>query len=319
LKVLRHIITILIGLAFLYYVRNLLTLESEDFYNTINKIDFYVILFSLFLYFFSHTLRTFRLYILADDASISFTKLLALQIKANAVNLLFPFKLGEAYRVLSFSKILGGSLKSIITLAIERSFDIFTLFFYLSIGVLISDQVTLSDIYYIYVPVLVLVVSMLTIIVIGEDTITMIQKRVLLKYDNNQSIKLLKFSTNALQKISYLKKLIGSKIKQITVFSLLVWGFEVSCLVLFYSLIGFEIDILLLLGVYIAFSSILPNGPIGLGGLQLSFYYINETFQLGLDFISISYVYGILIFGSGVAAGFIFFGISIFNKIIYGR
>ena len=319
MKIVRNIITVLIGLAFLYYVRNLLKLDLADFYNTIKKIDYLIILFSLYLYFFSHFLRTFRLYILANDASISFTKLFSLQIKANAVNLLFPFKLGEAYRIFSFSKILGGSLKSIITLAIERSFDIFTLFFYLSIGVLISDKVTLSDIYYIYIPIMVLVVGMLTIITIGEDLVIMFQKRILLKHNSSRSIKLLSLSTGILEKILYVKKLVSSKIRHITIFSLLVWGFEVSCLVLFYFLFGFEVDILLILGVYIAFSSILPNGPIGLGGLQLSFYYINETFQLSFDFISISYTYGILIFGSAVVLGFIFFTLSGLKKIINER
>ena len=166
---------------------------------------------------------------------------------------------------------------------------------------------------------MVLVVTMLTFITIGEDAVIMFQKRILLKHNSSRSIKLLSLSTGVLEKIFYLKKLISSKIRHITIFSLLVWGFEASCLVLFYYLFGFEVDIFLILGVYIAFSSILPNGPIGLGGLQLSFYYINETFQLSFDFISISYTYGIVIFGSAVVLGFILFTLSGLKKIINER
>ena len=294
----------LIGLAFLYYVRSIIELDISSFNINLKKIDFYLIILSLFFYTLSHILRGFRLYIIADDVSISFSKLLNLQFKANSVNLLFPFKLGEAYRILSFSKILGGNLKSIITLIIERFFDILILFILLSFGTFISDQIQIKDIYYLYFPLVILMLILFTIISIGEDSIILFQKR-LLEKNNSDSIGMLKFSTKILNNISEIKNLVQKKVKHITILSFIIWGFEIMTLLIFFKIIGFQIDVLILLGVYIAFSSLLPNGPIGIGGLQLSFFYIFSIFNIEQEFISISYIYGIVIFGYGVALGFI--------------
>ena len=92
--------------------------------------------------------------------------------------------------------------------------------------------------------------------------------------------------------------------KHITILSFIIWGFEIMTFAYFFKIIGFQIDVLILLGVYIAFSSLLPNGPIGIGGLQLSFF----TFFLFLILNRNLYLfltYMVLYLGYGVALGFI--------------
>mgnify|MGYP000374215596 CR=1 FL=1 len=103
---------------------------------------------------------------------------------------------------------------------------------------------------------------------------------------------------------------------KISLLTLLIWGLEISSTIYLINFIGFEIDILILLGVYIAFSSLLPNGPLGIGGLQLSFYYLFDSFDLNLDYGSLSYTYVLFIFGSGLLLGGLLFSFDLLKKIL---
>jgi len=68
------------------------------------------------------------------------------------------------------------------------------------------------------------------------------------------------------------------------------------------------------LTVFIAFSSLLPNGPLGFGGVQLSFYTIFLLYNGFDDYLIASTAYTIYIFGSGLAISLILFIIGFIKK-----
>lgn len=308
MNLLKPSIYLVIGLAFLYKIKSFLYFDFKSLEVEISQISTSLLLLSIFCYLFSHILRTFRLYTLANDVSISFSNFISLQFKANSINLIFPFKLGEFYRIFSFSKILGGNIKSTTTLLIERVFDFLVLFIILSFGVLISERISVSDISYIYFPVLLFSILLISFIILSYDSIILFQKRIIQRYKGVRSTRMLKISTEVISIINHSKKIVSKRIFKISLLTVLIWGFEISSTIYLSTFIGFEIDILILLGVFIAFSSLLPNGPLGIGGLQLSFYYLFYSFNISLNYGSLSYTYTLLIFGSGLLiGGFLFF------------
>lgn len=315
MKLLKPLLYLIIGLTFLYNIKSFLNFNFNSLEGIISQISPSFLLLSIFCYFFSHVLRTFRLYTLANDVSISFINFISLQFKANSLNLIFPFKLGEFYRIFSFSKILGGNIKSTTTLLIERIFDFLVLFIILSFGVLISDSIRVSDISYIYFPVLLVSILLISFITLSYDSIILFQKRIIQRYKGVRSTRILKISTEIISILDYSNKLVSKQIFKISLLTFLIWGLEISSTIYLTTFFGFEIDILILLGVYIAFSSLLPNGPLGIGGLQLSFYYLFDSFDLNLDYGSVSHTYILFIFGSGLLIGGLLFSFDLLKKI----
>ena len=62
--------------------------------------------------------------IILSKNSISIKNLWTAQLKANGVNLIVPFKMGEAYRLIAFKKFFGSYSKSFSILLCERFLDI---------------------------------------------------------------------------------------------------------------------------------------------------------------------------------------------------
>ena len=83
---------------------------------------------------------------------------------------------------------------------------------------------------------------------------------------------------------------------------------------MFFEALDFRIDLLVLLTVFIAFSSLLPNGPLGFGGVQLSFYTIFLLYGQFDNYLVASTAYTIYIFGSGLLISIVLFAINFFKK-----
>tara|TARA_B100000787_G_C16185581_1_gene294452 strand:+ start:168 stop:1118 length:951 start_codon:yes stop_codon:yes gene_type:complete len=309
----RYLFYPLIGFVFLYSIRGFISLDYNETINFIKESNFFIIWFSLLSYFTSHIIRTFRLYLLADDTSISFRKLLALQLKANSVNLALPFKLGEAYRAISFSKIFGSPIKSLTSLIIERLFDLFTIFVAFSLVILISTELSVKDVSFIYMPFCLVIFLLMTVIFVGESSLVLLQKRILNRYNGLNSIRLVKLSSIFLKNINYSRTLVSNKIIELTFLSILIWGFEILSLIIFYEVIGLDVIVFATLTIFISLSGILPNGPIGIGGLQVAFYYVSILFPQLIGFQYLSSIYSFIIFGSGLFIGLLLF-ISDFFK-----
>jgi hypothetical protein len=150
---------------------------------------------------------------------------------------------------------------------------------------------------------LVLLVALLSM----EDTLLIIHKRLLLRPQNSLSFPLLKFSYDFLMNLREAKKVLKAKSLSILSFTILIWSFELLSLFMFFGDLQFRIDLMILLTVFIAFSSLLPNGPLGFGGVQLAFYTIFLLFNHFDTYLIASTAYTIYIFGSGLLISAVLF------------
>lgn len=290
------------GIFFLLYIKDIIKFDISKLSTVIGKLSVSYIVLGIIFYNFAHLLRTFRLYFLMNDSNIGFINLLKLQYKANAVNLILPFKLGESYRIYAFSKPLGNITKSLITLFIERSLDLFVIFFILTIVYTFNTDINSNYTFILYFILTVSLIIIITIYSILPQTLQLIQKRILEK-GNIQFKTVSFFITKLLESITILTELINNKISSLSIISLLIWIFEIATLITFFNIFNTDFKIYTVLSIYIALSSLLPNGPAGLGGIQLAFYYVLLNTEYGSMSTDYAYIYSIFIFGSAIIFG----------------
>ncbi|WP_440113312.1 lysylphosphatidylglycerol synthase domain-containing protein [Paenibacillus sp. QZ-Y1] len=83
----------------------------------------YFIVIAIICYLIAHLIRICRLYILFIDRRFSFSEIVKVYIITTWINFVIPFKFGEIYRILEFSKLCRSFKMGIVAIWIERFFD----------------------------------------------------------------------------------------------------------------------------------------------------------------------------------------------------
>ena len=306
MKYFRRIFLPVIGITFIILVVDFLDIQHLDISSLKSLYFNWKIPLCIGFYIIAHLLRSLRLFIISGDMNYSLKAVILEQFKTNGVNLIVPFKLGEAYRFIRFKEVFKSGFVSLNTLIIERFFDFAILALLFSMGlILYPNEVT--EIQNTLISVMLILIVLLGIVLALEDTILIFHKRLLYRSQDSISFPLLKFSYDFLINLREAKKVLKTKSLSIISFTILVWAFELLSLFLFFGDLGHRIDLLVLLTVFIAFSSLLPNGPLGFGGVQLSFYTIFLLYNSFDNYLIASTAYTIYIFGSGLLISLILF------------
>ena len=313
MNIIKKVSLLIIGVIFIAVVYDYLKIHELEFGGIMTTYFNWKILISIGFYIIAHSLRSLRLYVISGDVSASLKALFKEQFKTNGVNLLMPFKLGEAYRFLRFKKVFHSGFTSMNTIIIERFFDFFILACLFSLGLfLYPDEVT--EIQNTLITVMLVLLLLLVSVLALEDAFLMLHKRLLYRFQKRFSFTLLKFSYEFLRNLKEAKKVLKVKTISILSFSILIWSCELMSLFMFFNELGFRIDLIILLTVFIAFSSLLPNGPLGFGGVQLSFYTIYILFKEFDTYLLASTAYTLYIFGTGILISLVIFIKNLFKK-----
>jgi len=313
IKHLRKAFALIIGIIFIIMVFDFLEIKDLDVRSIKSQYFNWKIILCIGFYCISHCIRALRLYIISGDVNASLKALFIEQFKTNGVNLILPFKLGEAYRFVRFKKVFNSGFTSINTIIIERFFDFFALAFLFCIGLfLFPNEVT--EIQNTLIGVMLVLFVLLVAVLSMEDIVLMIHKRLLYRFQNSLSFSLLKFSHDFLMNLREAKKVLKTKSVSILSFTFLIWSFELLSLFMFFAELNYRIDLLILLAVFIAFSSLLPNGPLGFGGVQLSFYTVFLLYSDFDNYLVASTAYTIYIFGSGIVISLLLFITNFIKK-----
>lgn len=313
-KFINSIFTISIGLGFLYYVYTFFDFEETDFTKTFNLVDIRLIILGSVVYLFSHLVRSFRLILMSGEHNYSYRKLISEQFKANGFNLLLPFKLGESYRLIAFKQFFGSYTNSFSLLLTERFFDFFAIIIFFCIGLLISsaDIKVFEDLFYISIA---LFLTITLIFFVLKDILLILQKNMILKKPSKLNQSLIQISTSIINSLDHISSTAKNKILALSVITLIIWGLEFSVFLIFYDFLQGNFDLLVLLGVAVALSTFLPNGPAGIGGVQLAFYIIGEILGSS-EALNYSLIYSFFIFGSGLILACLLFIFDGFKGIL---
>ncbi len=295
----------LIGFGFLFYVYTFFDFEDTDFRKVLNLVDIRLLFLGSIVYLLSHLVRSFRLILMSGDHGYSYRKLIIEQFKANGFNLLLPFKLGESYRLIAFKQFFGSYTNSFSLLLTERFFDFFAIIAFFCIGLLISsaDIKVFEDLFYISLG-LFLIIALIFFVL--KDILLILQKNVILKKPSKLNHSLIEISTSIINSLDHISRTAKNKFLALSVITLIIWGLEFSVFLIFYDFLQGSFDILILLGVAVALSTFLPNGPAGIGGVQLAFYIIGEILGSS-EALNYSLIYSLFIFGSGLIVACLLF------------
>ena len=296
---------LIFGLIFLFYISTIVDLDAKIIGNIFKELNYLSLFIAILLYLLSHTARVLRLIILNPISDYSIRGLWREQYKANGVNLLLPFKLGESYRLIYFRTFFGSYFNSFAVLLCERFLDLLIIAIILTTCIFFSS-LSLPSLDYI------LFGSLLLLLVIGlvyyslDELMLIIHKVFIEKKSNIFNLFIVNLTSNLLKAIRKIKKILNQKSASCLAVSFLIWSLEISAFFVFFDVLDGQIDLLIFLAIAVSLSSLLPNGPMGYGGIQLAFYSIGLATN-NPDLINYSVIYSLFIFGSGLLlAGILF-------------
>jgi len=296
-----------VGIACIIYASSLIAGQDDYLDITRNYIseNLLLIIFAVCLYLSSHGLRVMRLALLSPNPNLKIAVLFKEQYKANGVNLLIPFKLGEAYRLIYFKDFFGSYANSFAVLICERLLDLIVIFLILVVTIYFSD-LNISTIQNIFqISILLLFIALIIFYALVE-LLQVISKILFLREASTRNV-------NIIEKLSYIERAIKrvkfifkEKVLACIFITFAIWMLEIMVFFMFYDYLNQRLDIMILLSIAVSFSALLPNGPLGYGGLQIAFYYVGVAFEIE-RLIDLSFTYGFCIFGSGLLfAGILF-------------
>lgn len=310
----KKIIYFIFGVGCITYAYSLYKFTPTSIMEVLVKFENVEILIAIGLYLLSHTIRVLRLLLLSPIMSVDIRSLWKEQYKANGVNLLVPFKLGESYRLIYFKKFFGSYSNSFAILVAERFLDLLTIFLFLSVTLYLSDIDIPGVKYLFYISVFLLIIALI-ILFIFDEILMILHKIFLNKPSTKITLIAIEFSGNLIRAIKKIKSILNNKYISCIFVSCIIWLLEISAFFIFLELLGFKLDLMIFLALAVSFATLLPNAPLGYGGLQAAFYLIGQASQV-TELVSYSFVYSIYIFGSGLLIAGSLFILDLVKKII---
>jgi hypothetical protein len=302
------IINICIGFLVLYYTINFVSVWNIDaMLSSINKMNSIHILVSIFAYLAAHLVRSIRLFIIFGIKAPNIGSMIRTQLMTNGVNLLLPFKIGEAFRIAEFSLLIKEISAVLYSIIFERFLDLIFLLAVLTIllnlyGGNYESENGLSNLYNICI---FLLISSIIFIIFVPNNIKELRLIIAKNSDTDLGVWWLKKLRKADLSINKIFKGVKKNSSTIITLTLIIWILELGSFVLFISVLD-DFEAVSLLAVMVFLSALLPSGPLGYGGVQLSFYYVGIIYEK-VDFIIYASVYQLLIFGPAIIIAIILY------------
>jgi hypothetical protein len=298
MKHLYKILTVLLGILFLFYFKHLFEkLPQINFKEILSEVNYFYVALSLSAYLFSHVIRAIRIVVLMGRQDYSLWKLIYMQFYTNGINLILPFKLGEVYRVIEFNKLIKDSNRLLITVITEKTLDLLLLFIWALLAILFLGQ-QIEVLQTIVWVLLALIASSLIILFVIPENIRSVNVFLAKRYNSKWVISVLALTDRIASVIANMKHILRGNASTILLLTFAIWFFEMLG---FTYLLPFmaEKSQVWLLSILVFLSSLIPSVSMGIGGLQLSFSALNY----GFNSLVISLTYQTFIFAPAVLLG----------------
>jgi len=188
----------------------------------------YFILF-IILYLISHLFRFIRMCIIYLEEKREIKDLFKIYIITTYVNFFIPLKLGELFRIWTFSDFFGNFGKGFIGVWVDRFFDTLMLTLVIVYGIGVKHIIS-------YILIISLVAFLLFSVfcyLCFNYTYTYVNRIILTKSETRKGIYILNFIESIKKLYNYAKYLLLGKTPILFFISILVWIFEISSYSLF--------------------------------------------------------------------------------------
>ena len=180
----------------------------------------------LIIFILVHLIKMMRLYLIVMDRKVSFDRFVPAYLRTTLVNLVIPYKIGEIYRIVVFSRISGGFKTGFFSVLIDRFFDTLALcLILLPYQILYSGKVA--------VPTILLAAFVAVIVVtymVFPASYTFLNRYIITSRDSRRSMMALSALEHVNGWYSYVRNLVTGRYGILFLFSLAAWILEMTVL-----------------------------------------------------------------------------------------
>ena len=304
MKIVYKIITVVVGISFLYAIFTLVQRSGEiSILPYVKQINPFKLAISFALYIVSHFLRSVRIALMIGRQDYSFLTLVNKQFYTNGINLILPFKLGEFYRIVELNKLFRDSERTFLTVLAERTLD----FLFLFVGLFVALYITNYSLLNLRLTLFVggtFIASVLLIYYVLPENLRSFNLFLAKRYTKKSVTRVLAFSHMIYSLIISIKEILRRKSSTIILLTALVWFCEIGGL--FFITDFLDIPHALLLAFFVFLSSLIPSGSLGLGSLQFAFYLLVATMP-AFPYLPMSMIYQAYIFFPAILISFVLY------------
>ncbi|MCR5831025.1 MAG: flippase-like domain-containing protein [Lachnospiraceae bacterium] len=173
-----------------------------------------------------HLIKMMRLYLIVMDQKVSFDRFVPAYLRTTLVNLLIPYKLGEIYRIIAFSRISRGFKTGFFSVLIDRFFDTLALCL-----ILLPYQILYTG--SVAVPTILLVAFVAVIVItymVFPASYTFLNRYIITSRDSKRSMMALSALEHVNGWYTYVRDLVAGRYGILFLFSLAAWILEMTVL-----------------------------------------------------------------------------------------
>jgi Lysylphosphatidylglycerol synthase TM region len=190
------------------------------------------------VYLSSHALRILRLALLIGSWRVGFRVIAAFHLMTAAVSLVAPLKLGEVYRALELSSLVGGLIRAVIIVWWERAFDISLIFLILLLALSRSSGAPLDEFSGVVAISVVFILLTLLIFFVLPDNLRRASVLIIRRYDGKRTVPVLRLIDAVRRAINEAPQIVRGKIAALATLTALIWICEIGCFALVLSALG---------------------------------------------------------------------------------
>ena len=181
------------------------------------------------LYLASHFVRVARLALITADTRVSLRSLASVHLFTAAVSLAVPFKLGDLYRVIELSALVGGATRGVTLVFVERACDV-GLILLLLVAALSFGPAAAGAYGPVLAASLLFVLVTLLVVVLLPDNLRRFGSYVIRRYDRPWSVEVLRRISELRTIIAATAKMLSGRYPSLFAFTFVIWALEASSL-----------------------------------------------------------------------------------------
>lgn len=185
-----------------------------------------------------HTVKMFRMYLVLLEHRVEFCKFVFAYLRTTLVNLIIPFKIGEIYRMIVYSRMTKNAGIGIAGTLVDRFFDTMALVLILiPLHVLYPDKISAVSVF-----LAVFVILTVFVYLIFMPAYSYLNKYIIINRDSKNSMTVLRFLEVIRSAYDYVKRLVSGRYALIILMSFAAWVLEGGLLFMIAWIVGVDFN-----------------------------------------------------------------------------
>lgn len=181
------------------------------------------------IYLAGHGFRILRLALLIGGWRVGFRTIVSFHLMTAAVSLAAPLKLGEVYRVLELSNVVGNLTRAIVIVWWERAFDISVILLLLLLALARSPGAIPSE----FAAVAALAIGFITLTALTffvvPDNLRRLSVLIIRRYSSRRTVPVLRLIDLVRRAILEAPRMVHAKVASLVTLTALIWVCEIAC------------------------------------------------------------------------------------------